>query len=172
MPPTLRKKDGAGSSGSNKEESSKKSQNELAAEAEATNNNNNNDNGTNNKATTTTRERKIAPPPSALEWSALVGLILLTYFLMPHPLHPPEGQPSIHHVFYYGWLTAVSTGLGIVPLIFAPNLASYWVGVSNGKIFNKEGEVNFMFLLYVFLRLVFLGGMKLLPDVSFLFLVV
>ena len=77
------------------------------------------------------KERKPAPPATALEIAALISLILLTYFLMPHPLHP-EGEPTIHHVFYYGWLTAISTGLGVVPLIFAPNLASYWVGVSNG----------------------------------------
>jgi hypothetical protein len=52
--------------------------------------------------------------------------------LMPHPLHP-ENEPTAQHVFYYGWLTAISTGLGVVPLLFAPNLASYWVGVSNGR---------------------------------------
>lgn len=76
------------------------------------------------------KERKVAPPATPLEWAALSLLIFLTYFLMPHPLHA-EGEPSIHHVFYYGWLTAVSTGLGVVPLILAPNLDSYWVGISN-----------------------------------------
>ena len=120
MPATQRKKDGDGSTGS-KESSAAKSQNELVSSEAA---------ATNGKPT---KERKIAPAATALEWAALVTLILLTYFLMPHPLHP-EGEPSIHHVFYYGWLTAVSTGLGVVPLIFAPNLASYWVGISNGKV--------------------------------------
>lgn len=33
--------------------------------------------------------------------------------------------------FYYGWLTAISTGFGAIPLAFAPNLAAYWVGISN-----------------------------------------
>ena len=78
------------------------------------------------------KERKPARPATALEWAALVVLVLLTIFLMPYPLHA-EGEPSIQHVFYYGWLTAVSTGFGIVPLIFAPNLDSYWVGISNGE---------------------------------------
>lgn len=78
------------------------------------------------------REPKKAAKATALEWAGLALLVFLTFFLMPHPLHP-EGEPSIHHVFYYGWLTAVSTGFGVVPLIFAPNLASYWVGVSNGE---------------------------------------
>eukprot|EP00536_Pseudo-nitzschia_multiseries_P013957 jgi/Psemu1/213300/e_gw1.636.24.1 len=51
---------------------------------------------------------------------------------MPVPLQPTHGQaPSIQHVFYYGWLTAIFTGLGAIPLAFAPNLAAYWVGLSN-----------------------------------------
>ena len=75
--------------------------------------------------------RKPSPPATTLEWGTLAMLIFLTYTLMPHPLHP-EGEPSVQHVFYYGWLTAVSTGFGVVPLIFAPNLPSFWVGVSNG----------------------------------------
>ena len=65
---------------------------------------------------------------------ALVAITAISYFAMPDPLQPHHGEePSIQHVFYYGWLTAVSTGLGAIPLVFAPNLASYWVGISNGK---------------------------------------
>jgi hypothetical protein len=76
-------------------------------------------------------KKRIATPTTTLEWFALFSLVFLTYILMPHPLHP-ENEPTAQHVFYYGWLTAISTGLGVVPLLFAPNLASYWVGVSNG----------------------------------------
>ena len=66
-------------------------------------------------------------------WAAMAFFAVLTYVTMPDPLQPPHGQsPSIQHVFYYGWLTAIFTGLGAVPLAFAPNLASYWVGLSNG----------------------------------------
>ena len=65
---------------------------------------------------------------------ALVATAVITYAAMPQPLQPHHGEsPSIQHVFYYGWLTAVSTGLGAIPLAFAPNLASYWVGISNGE---------------------------------------
>jgi hypothetical protein len=35
-------------------------------------------------------------------------------------LHP--SQPTLSHVWYYGWVTAVSTGLGVVPLMFASEL--------------------------------------------------
>lgn len=65
-------------------------------------------------------------------WITIAFFAALTYVTMPDPLQPPHGQsPSIQHVFYYGWLTAIFTGLGAVPLAFAPNLASYWIGLSN-----------------------------------------
>jgi len=65
-------------------------------------------------------------------WAAMLLFAAITYLTMPDPLQPPHGEPpSIQHVFYYGWLTAVFTGLGAIPLAFAPNLASYWVGLSN-----------------------------------------
>ena len=93
-----------------------------------------NDNDKSSSATPASgKERKMARSATPFEWAALACIFFLTYVLVPHPLHP-EGQPSLQHVFYYGWLTAVSTGLGIVPLIFAPDLASYWVGVSNGML--------------------------------------
>lgn len=61
-----------------------------------------------------------------------VVLAIISYVGMPNPLQPPHGQePSIQHVFYYGWLTAISTGLGAIPLAFFPDLASFWVGISN-----------------------------------------
>ena len=52
---------------------------------------------------------------------------------IPHPFHP-EGEPSLQHVFYYGWLTALSTGLGVAPFIFLPDVPSFWVGISNGTV--------------------------------------
>eukprot|EP00934_Nitzschia_sp_Nitz4_P001987 Nitzschia sp. Nitz4//scaffold182_size44100//17418//18465//NITZ4_007252-RA/size44100-augustus-gene-0.20-mRNA-1//1//CDS//3329539559//1987//frame0 len=63
---------------------------------------------------------------------AFVAILAITAFAIPKPLQPHHGEsPSIHHVFYYGWLTAVSTGLGALPLSIVPNLPSYYVGVSN-----------------------------------------
>ena len=68
-------------------------------------------------------------------WACLALFAVITYATMPDPLQPPHGQsPSIQHVFYYGWLTAIFTGLGAIPLAFAPNLAAYWVGLSNGTL--------------------------------------
>ena len=70
-------------------------------------------------------------------YGALASFAVISYGTMPNPLQPHRGEePSIQHVFYYGWLTAISTGLGAIPLMFAPNLASYWVGISNGRYNN------------------------------------
>lgn len=129
--PAAQKHDVDGTSGS--KSSSAKAQNDLVSSSASTTAESPATNGR------PSRDQKVAPAPTILEWAALALLIFLTYFFMPHPLHP-VGEPSIHHVFYYGWLTAVSTGLGVVPLIFAPNLAAYWVGVSNGKLVDQRRE--------------------------------
>jgi ZIP family zinc transporter len=34
-------------------------------------------------------------------------------------------------VWYYGWITAVSTGLGVIPFFFIPEPDRFWMGVSN-----------------------------------------
>lgn len=39
--------------------------------------------------------------------------------------------PTVQHVFYYGWLSALSTGLGSLPLLMWSNPSSTWLGVSN-----------------------------------------
>lgn len=75
-------------------------------------------------------------PTSPWVYAALVLFAAITYLTMPQPLQPVHGEePSIQHVFYYGWLTAISTGLGAIPLVFTPGLADYWVGISNGTFF-------------------------------------
>lgn len=67
-------------------------------------------------------------------YGALAVFAIVSYVAMPDPIQPPHGEePSIRHVFYYGWLTSISTGLGAIPLVFASNLAPYWIGISNGE---------------------------------------
>lgn len=64
----------------------------------------------------------------------LAVIAAISYLAMPNPLQPQRGEaPSIQHVFYYGWLTAISTGLGVLPLVFTPELPAFWVGISNGE---------------------------------------
>jgi zinc transporter, ZIP family len=61
----------------------------------------------------------------------LVGLILFItiYF---YPPKSQEGEiPSLQYVFYHGWITAVSTGLGVLPFFFVSDPNKYWMGISN-----------------------------------------
>ncbi len=73
--------------------------------------------------------------------SPLVGwiaLILISYITYPGSLAVHHYQQhvledvTVGHVWYYGWITALSTGLGVLPLIFVPHLDKFWIGVSNG----------------------------------------
>lgn len=72
------------------------------------------------------------PPPTTPLRSVVLLFILcfITLSTIPTPLQP-VGKPDLWHVWYYGWFTAISTGFGVIPLIFVPELDSYWVGISN-----------------------------------------
>lgn len=88
------------------------------------------------------RRTKSSVPPSTPLWVyCSIGIvILITIFTRPIPFQPELNQlPTIHHVFYYGWLTCVSTGLGAFPFYIFPDVATYWIGISNGtyKYINK-----------------------------------
>lgn len=39
---------------------------------------------------------------------------------------------TIQHVWYYGWITALSTGLGTLPFLIVSEMNQWWLGVSNG----------------------------------------
>jgi hypothetical protein len=63
----------------------------------------------------------------------LLLIAVITVVTIPHPFHPTHNEPpSYQHVFYYGWLTALSTGMGVLPFLFLPQVPSFWIGVSNG----------------------------------------
>jgi len=73
------------------------------------------------------RKPQRIPQPQAI---ATIVIALITYFTYPGPLNP-TGKPTVLHVWYFGWISALSTGLGVVPLIFTHELDSYWIGASN-----------------------------------------
>ena len=60
----------------------------------------------------------------------LLLLLLLTVYLYPRDWTPASVVES-RHVFYYGWITAVSTGLGAVPFVFVSQPQKVWLGISN-----------------------------------------
>lgn len=61
----------------------------------------------------------------------LLVIIAITIFSQPNW----KEKVSIHHVWYYGWITAISTGLGSIPFYFFPEPDKFWMGVSNGASF-------------------------------------
>ena len=62
----------------------------------------------------------------------LLVFVAVTVVTIPHPFQP-HGEPTMNHVFYYGWLTALSTGLGVLPFMCLPDVPAFWVGISNGE---------------------------------------
>lgn len=57
-------------------------------------------------------------------------IVAISYLTFPENLQP-TGRPEVSHVWYFGWISALSTGLGVLPLVISPNLNSYWIGVTN-----------------------------------------
>lgn len=76
------------------------------------------------------------PPPTKPVKTSMSSILILfiiiaiSYYTFPGSLQP-VGKPTIQHVFYFGWISAISTGLGVLPLVFTSNLNTFWVGVSN-----------------------------------------
>jgi len=67
---------------------------------------------------------------TSTSYIVLIILFVITVVTIPRPFQP-VGKPTVLHVWYYGWITAISTGLGVLPLVFTPKLDSYLIGVSN-----------------------------------------
>lgn len=62
----------------------------------------------------------------------IVILAIITYVTYPGSTWGHDGlEPTMHTVFYYGWISAISTGFGVLPLCFVREMKEYWIGVSN-----------------------------------------
>lgn len=78
-----------------------------------------------------TTAEEVSPKTPPLTIASLIIIALISYFTFPDSLQP-VGRPTLNHVFYFGWISALSTGLGVLPLVFSPTLNNYWIGVTNG----------------------------------------
>jgi hypothetical protein len=74
-----------------------------------------------------------------------VLIVAISYFTYPENLQP-FGRPDVGHVWYFGWISALSTGLGVLPLIISPELNSYWIGVTNGELDSTRTQILTIFL--------------------------
>ncbi|KAL7548349.1 hypothetical protein ACHAWF_011635 [Thalassiosira exigua] len=63
---------------------------------------------------------------------AIIALLaIITYTTYPGTAWGKNVEPTVHTVFYYGWISAISTGFGVLPLCFFREMKEYWIGVSN-----------------------------------------
>jgi len=70
-------------------------------------------------------------PVSFTEVAAVVLMAAITHLSKPSSFHPIGAPHTIQHVFYYGWIAALSTGLGVLPLLFMHKIQDVWLGLSN-----------------------------------------
>jgi len=82
-----------------------------------------------------TKSKSSNPPIAWIDIIFFVILLLLSIFTYPSNfLSGNIEHVPISFVWYYGWITAVSTGLGALPFIFFKEPTKFWLGVSNGKL--------------------------------------
>lgn len=66
-----------------------------------------------------------------LGWLLFLVIVAVSIFTCPDLVI--SQKVTINQVWYYGWITAVSTGLGVVPFYFVSQPNQFWMGISNGK---------------------------------------
>lgn len=72
-----------------------------------------------------------------LEFIHYFVMVLLAY--ISYATYPPgslsitqaQGGMTLLHVWYYGWITALSTGLGTLPFALFSDMNKWWLGISN-----------------------------------------
>ena len=74
--------------------------------------------------------RKLRPKLDYVGHGLLLLLLLLTVWMYPSNWNSQLTEVDIKTVWYYGWITAVSTGLGVLPFVIAKP-SKGWIGVSN-----------------------------------------
>lgn len=70
-------------------------------------------------------DKKVNSSSTAIPIAICILLLLITI----------QSRPSDHPVsivWWYGWLTALFTGLGTIPFAFCTNVEDYYLGLSNG----------------------------------------
>jgi hypothetical protein len=93
-------------------------------------------------------KRGLADKHSNIDWIGFLLLFivtLITVFTCPSKLLTPT--VSTQQVFFFGWITAISTGLGAIPFFFITEPNKYWIGVSNGMNFDLLLNILLLLLL-------------------------
>ena len=91
------------------------------------------------KAVATRAERRASRDAGAiapysglqLAYAALIALVSVASGLQAQQRGSLYGGRSVAHVWWYGWVTALSTGLGALPMAFVKDVGEWWVGLAN-----------------------------------------
>lgn len=75
-------------------------------------------------------------------WLLFTAVVIITLASVPHEISP-TGEVGISHVFFYSWLTAVSTGFGALPFVFierepSPVLIGACAAVAGGMMLSAS----------------------------------
>lgn len=62
-------------------------------------------------------------------WAGYLLLLAITKYTLPDQLR--TSNPTVQHVWFYGWVTALSTGAGAAPLIFAHDMGKAMLAFGN-----------------------------------------
>ena len=81
------------------------------------------------KSRSTSSNSKGATKIDYVGYAILLLLIVITIVTYPRIA---ESRVTWQQVWYYGWITAVSTGLGALPFCFFSEPSKFWMGISNG----------------------------------------
>lgn len=68
-------------------------------------------------------------PTSKWTWAGYLLLLIITKYTLPDELR--TSNPTVQHVWFYGWITALSTGAGAAPLILAHDMGKAMLAFGN-----------------------------------------
>jgi len=80
------------------------------------------------------------------EIAASILIVLISYLTLPDTLQP-VGRPTIKHVWYFAWISALFTAFGVLPLIFSPELDAFWIGASNAIAAGMMSAASYSLIL-------------------------
>lgn len=67
-------------------------------------------------------------PDDWISYFLLIAIVLITIFTFPAEC---MGRVSIQKVWYFGWITAIATGLGVLPFYLVGKPNKYFMGIAN-----------------------------------------
>jgi hypothetical protein len=88
--------------------------------------------------------------PDYISLFLLFLVVMITLFTYPDWT---AEKVSIQHVWYYGWITAISTGVGVLPFFFLSEPDKFWMAISNGRFdIELTEKIHSVYILYGYMN--------------------